>query len=86
MLIVDVESCQKSQLYNYANANMMVKFCFGYFSQVLVAWNLSLVKLLNCEPFGGLQKQFASKGFTLSADATLYPETLEPGEQNNQSP
>lgn len=49
----------------------MLKFCFGYFSQVLVAWNLSLVKLLNYELFGGLQKQFVSKGFTLYADATL---------------
>lgn len=50
---------------------LMLKFCFGYFSQVLVAWNLSLVKLLNYELFGGLQKQFVSKGFTLYADATL---------------
>lgn len=33
MVIVDEESCQKSQLYNYANANTMVKFSFGYFSQ-----------------------------------------------------
>lgn len=34
MVIVDEESCQKSQLYNYANANTMVKFSLATLAKI----------------------------------------------------